>query len=55
MRRKLPTQKQTTKNKNRQGRRKSQFNQPLAIVTDYEDNFYIADRDKRLVRKLTIE
>lgn len=33
----------------------SGFNQPLAIVTDYEDNFYIADRDKRLVRKLTIE
>lgn len=33
----------------------SGFNQPLAIVTDYEDNFYIADRDNRLVRKLTIE
>nr|WP_320058165.1 hypothetical protein [uncultured Bacteroides sp.] len=33
----------------------SGFNQPLAIVTDFEDNFYIADRDKRLVRKLTIE
>nr|WP_302437018.1 hypothetical protein [Bacteroides intestinalis] len=33
----------------------SGFNQPLAIVTDFEDNFYIADRDNRLVRKLTIE
>ncbi|WP_321480027.1 hypothetical protein [uncultured Bacteroides sp.] len=33
----------------------SRFDQPRAIVTDFEDNFYIGDGSNRVIRKLTIE